>query len=56
MAEKDDMEKDGGFVGWWSQPFSPDMSALEWFAWIGLLLAALALWGLIIKRISETDV
>ena len=41
------------FHEWLQNPFSADMSVAKWVAWVGLLMAAIALWGLIIHRITE---
>ena len=41
-----------GFVGWLNQPFSTDMSAARWFAWVGLLLAALIIWTMVLKNLE----
>ena len=49
----DSETRESNFAEWLKQPFSPDMSVVEWFAWVGLLLAALAVWGLIIHRLGD---
>ena len=41
------------FKAWASEPFSVDMTAGEWFLFIGLLIVIIALWNIILFRISE---
>lgn len=40
------------FKQWLREPFRADMSALEWFFFIGLLIVLTALWGLILRHIK----
>jgi len=42
------------FQEWLSRPFTNDMSALQWFYFIGLLLVILVLWRIILRHIFET--
>lgn len=37
---------------WFSHPFSADMSALHWFAFIGLLIFISVGWRLILRAIT----
>jgi hypothetical protein len=46
-AIKDDVTKA------WRQPFSADMSAPEWFLFVGLLLVIMILWRIILRHILE---
>lgn len=41
------------FKNWWAQPFSADMDAPHWFAFIGLIVLISILWGYILNHISE---
>jgi hypothetical protein len=41
------------FKAWASKPFSVDMTAGEWFLFIGLLIVIVALWNIILYRILE---
>lgn len=43
----------GKFKVWASHPFSVDMTAGEWFLFIGLLLVIVVLWNIILFRIVE---
>ena len=43
----------GDFKDWTRKPFSADMSAVEWFAFIGLLIVVMALWRMIFMHIEE---
>lgn len=38
---------------WLKQPFSVDMTAGEWFLFIGLLLVIIILWNIILFRITD---
>jgi hypothetical protein len=38
------------FKTWLDSPFSGNMSALRWFAFVGLLLAISGVWSLILKH------
>lgn len=42
-----------GFVDWLNDPFDQDMSAMRWFAFVGLLIAITMAWGLILKYMRE---
>lgn len=42
-----------GFENWLHQPFRADMSALDWFLFLGLLIIIMALWRLILVHITE---
>ena len=43
------------FKAWWAQPFagSENMSVLNWFLFVGLMLVILSSWGLIFKHLKE---
>jgi hypothetical protein len=41
------------FRRWLKHPFSIDMTAGEWFLFVGLLLVILVLWNIILYRITE---
>lgn len=41
------------FKVWAAKPFSVDMTATEWFLFIGLLIVIVALWNVILFRILE---
>lgn len=43
----------GTFKAWAAKPFSVDMTAGEWFLFIGLLLVIVVLWNIILYRIIE---
>jgi hypothetical protein len=41
------------FKDWAKKPFSVDMTAGEWFLFIGLLIVIMALWNIILFRITD---
>jgi len=41
------------FKIWAAKPFSVDMTAGEWFLFVGLLLVIVVLWNIILFRITE---
>jgi hypothetical protein len=41
------------FRTWAKRPFSVDMTAGEWFLFIGLLIVIVVLWNIILYRIVE---
>ena len=41
------------FKAWAAHPFSVDMSATDWFLFIGLLIVLLALWNIILFHITN---
>jgi hypothetical protein len=41
------------FKTWASKPFSVDMTAGEWFLFIGLLIVIVGLWNIILFRITD---
>jgi hypothetical protein len=41
------------FTVWLKKPFSVDMTAGEWFLFIGLLIVIVALWNIILYRITN---
>lgn len=41
------------FKDFLAKPFSPDMDALEWFAFLGLLIVLSALWAIILRHLKE---
>lgn len=41
------------FKQWAKRPFSVDMTAGEWFLFIGLLIVIMALWNIILFRIAD---
>jgi hypothetical protein len=40
-----------GLTTWLKQPFDQNQSAFRWFLFIGLIIVALILWGVILKDI-----
>ena len=42
-----------GLTNWLKQPFSSDQNAYKWFLFVGLIIVALTLWGIILKDIRE---
>lgn len=41
------------FKTWAAKPFSEDMSAAEWFLFIGLLIVIMALWQLVLFHLTR---
>ncbi len=41
------------FQSWLAQPFNGSMSAGRWFAFVGLLIAFLIIWGIILRHLRE---
>ena len=41
------------FQAWLKAPFSPGMSAAQWFLFAGLLIAISAAWHLILRTITD---
>lgn len=41
------------FKAWAAQPFSTDMSATEWFLFIGLLIVITAMWNVILFHLTR---
>lgn len=41
------------FQSWLNQPFDGSMSAGRWFAFVGLLIAILMIWGVVLRHLSE---
>lgn len=41
------------FKQWLAQPFSVDMPAVDWFLFIGLLLAVMVVWRFILRTVEE---
>jgi hypothetical protein len=37
----------------WRHPFRADMSAVDWFLFVGLLLVIMVLWRIILRHIVE---
>ena len=37
----------------WAQPFRQDMSAVDWFLFVGLLLIIMIMWRIILHHITE---
>jgi len=37
----------------WQQPFSADMSAPDWFLFVGVLIIIMALWRIILRHLTE---
>lgn len=37
----------------WRQPFRADMSAVDWFLFVGLFLIIMILWRIILNHITE---
>lgn len=42
-----------GFSQWLERPFDPQMSALNWFLFFGLLLLISFAWGFIIRKVVD---
>lgn len=40
-----------GLTSWLAQPFNTGQDAFKWFLFIGLILIALMLWGVILRDI-----
>lgn len=40
-------------AAWVQHPFSVDMTAQEWFLFIGLLIVIVGLWNIILFRITD---
>ncbi len=41
------------FKEWSAKPFSVDMTATEWFLFIGLLIIIVGLWNIVLYRITD---
>jgi hypothetical protein len=41
------------FKSFMGQPFKAEMSALDWFMFVGLLLVILILWTLVLNHLKE---
>lgn len=41
------------FIAFFKKPYSDDMSAFDWFLFIGLLILISAGWGVILRHITE---
>lgn len=41
------------FRAWAARPFAVDMTATEWFLFIGLLIVIVGLWNIILFRITD---
>jgi hypothetical protein len=41
------------FKAWLAQPFSADMSALEWSLFIGFLIVLIVFWNLVLAHVLE---
>lgn len=41
------------FKGFMAEPFKTEMSALDWFLFIGMILIILILWNIILRHIRE---
>ena len=37
----------------WKQPFRADMSSVDWFLFVGVLLIVMILWRIILRHITE---
>lgn len=42
------------FQSWLKQPFSPNMSAQQWFLFFGLLIVISVMWHMILRLIEGT--
>jgi len=42
-----------GFTNWLREPFRSNMSAADWFLFVGLLLVVMFLWRLILMHLAE---
>jgi hypothetical protein len=40
------------FRNWYQTPFRADMSALDWFLFVGLLIAISVAWNIILRHIK----
>jgi hypothetical protein len=40
-----------GLTEWLSEPFNQGQSAFKWFLFVGLIVTALIMWGVIIKDV-----
>ena len=43
------------FTAWIEEPFNSQMSAVRWIAWVGLIVAALMFWGMVLKLLEEAS-
>jgi hypothetical protein len=41
------------FLAWLKMPFESGMSATRWFAWVGLILAAIAIWSMVLRLLED---
>jgi len=41
------------FTGWLKKPFDPDMDALHWFLFFGLLIVIAGLWRILLVHVTE---
>ena len=41
------------FKAWLDSPFKTGMSATNWVAFVGLILAAMILWGIVLRHMSD---
>ena len=41
------------FLDFMSEPFRQDMDATRWFMFVGLVIAILILWAIILKHVRE---
>lgn len=41
------------FQSWFQKPFSSDMSAVDWFLFVGLLVVITGLWAMIFRHIKD---
>lgn len=41
------------FVDFMGEPFRQDMDAFQWFKFVGLVIAILILWAIILKHVRE---
>lgn len=53
MNATDESTFKGKFFAWLSRPFSVDMTAGEWFLFVGLIVVIIVLWNIILFRITD---
>jgi hypothetical protein len=40
-------------IAWWTKPFQPGGSALNWVLFVGLLIVAVGFWNVVLLSIQE---
>lgn len=41
--------------GWWASPYKDGMTVIQWWLFIGLMIAIVVSWRLILKEVLEND-